>query len=180
MASDLRYFPSDGPYWPVEATIYAQYLGDVPNPCRKYHISSALEGAEIVASIVLPELVRRDIFHKVVKSRSLLSRQLAGDQAGKFITLYMSPHVTHRNPVIASLGEALLAAHRKGLVHPAEGTALASVSARVHRDAAGRRVLHLRWGRGGSDRVGRARRAVAVSPGLRPPNGGVEAAWRHR
>lgn len=118
MASDLRYFPSDGPYWPVEATIYAQYLGDVPNPCRKYHISSALEGAEIVASIVLPELVRRDIFHKVVKSRSLLSRQLAGDQAGKFITLYMSPHVTHRNPVIASLGEALLAAHRKGLVHP--------------------------------------------------------------
>ena len=74
MAADIHYYPSNGQYWPVPSTIYAQFHGPCPNPCRKYHVSSALEGAELVAALALPFLASRQIFHKVVKSRSLLAR----------------------------------------------------------------------------------------------------------
>lgn len=118
MATDVFYFPSNGQYVPIPSTIYAQYYCQCPNPCRKYHVSSALEGADEVASIVLPYLAQREIFHKVVKSKSLLSKQMAGVQAGKFITVYMSPHVEHRNAVLATLGELLIAANREGRIQP--------------------------------------------------------------
>ena len=77
MAQEPRYFPSDGPYWSVPQTIYAQFVGECPNPCRKYHVSSAIEGAETVASLVLPFLAAQKISHKVVKSRRLLVQQTA-------------------------------------------------------------------------------------------------------
>jgi hypothetical protein len=118
MASDLLYFPTNGQYWPIENSIYAQYYGQCPNPCRKYHISSALEGAEHAAAIVLPYLVQREIFHKIVKSQSMLSRQMAGKQAGKFITVYMPAHVEHRNAVVAEIGALLSAARERGQISP--------------------------------------------------------------
>lgn len=116
MASDVLYYPSNGQYWPVESTIYAQYYGSCPNPCRKYHVASALEGADIVAGIVLPYLASREIYHKVVKSRSLLSKQLSGKQAGKFITIYMQAHVSLRNPTLQTLGKLLGEAEQDGRI----------------------------------------------------------------
>ena len=118
MATDPCYYPDNGQYMPFPDTIYAEFRGRPPNPCRKYHVSSAIEGAETVASIVLPELARRDIFHKVVQSRSMLSQQMGTDQAGKFITIYMSAHVSHRNPVITGLAEQLQAARQQGRARP--------------------------------------------------------------
>lgn len=50
------------PHHPI--AIYAQTRNDPPKPwCHKDHVSSAVEGAEIVASIVMPELLRRGICH---------------------------------------------------------------------------------------------------------------------
>lgn len=118
MATDVIYFPSNGQYWPVSETIYAQYRGECPNPCRKYHISSDLAEAEYLARIVLPYLIDRGVFHKVVRSKSLLAKQMAGQQAGKFITMYMPAHVEHRNTVITELGILLRNAHDKGLAVP--------------------------------------------------------------
>jgi hypothetical protein len=107
MSGDTQYFPTDGPYWPTPYTIYAQYAGSCPNPCRKYHVSSDVPSAELVAKTVLPYLAARRIMHKVVQRRSLLVQQMAGDQAGKFITIYMKSNVEHVNRVIQELGEAL-------------------------------------------------------------------------
>jgi hypothetical protein len=118
MAGDTVYFPSNGQYLPDPYSIYAQYYVDSPNPCRKYHVSSALEGAGIVAGIVLPVLAARDICHKVVKSHSFLSKQTEGKQVGKFITIYMSANVPQRNAVIEQLGQLLGAARAAGRIHP--------------------------------------------------------------
>ncbi len=118
MAQEPQYFPSDGRYWAVPDTIYAQFIGECPNPCRKYHVSSAIEGAETVASIVLPFLAARKILHKVVKSRSLLVQQTAGNQAGKFITIYMHANVAQQNSVTTELGTRLNAARRNGGIEP--------------------------------------------------------------
>jgi len=118
VAQEPQYFPSDGRYWAVPDTIYAQFIGECPNPCRKYHVSSAIEGAETVASIVLPFLAARKILHKVVKSRSLLVQQTAGNQAGKFITIYMNANVAQQNSVITELGARLNASRRDGRIEP--------------------------------------------------------------
>jgi hypothetical protein len=118
MPEDIRYFPSNGQYWSVPGTIYAQYVGECPNPCRKYHISSALSGAETVASIVLPFLASREIFHKVVQSKSFLAKQTDGNQVGKFITIYMNANVSHRNAVIEELASRLSAARLNGNIQP--------------------------------------------------------------
>src|SRR5262249_28924488 len=117
VARETQYFPSDGQYWAVPATIYAQCVGECPNPCRKYHVSSAIEGAETVASIVLPFLAARKVF-QVVKSRSLLAKQTDGNQVGKFITIYMNANVAHRNSVITELGSRLNAARLEGRIEP--------------------------------------------------------------
>lgn len=118
MNTDISYYPADGNYWVPEKSMFAQYLGDYPTPCRKYHVSSALEGAELVSATVLPYLAKRRVFHKVVRSRSCLSKQMASDQAGKFITVYLPAHVEHRNALLLDLGEVLLAMHEQGLIHP--------------------------------------------------------------
>jgi hypothetical protein len=116
--TDIQYFPSNGQYWAVPNSIYAQYFGQCPDPCRKYHVSSALEGAEAVAALVLPYLASREIFHKVVKSRSWLAKQTEGSQVGKFITIYMNPNVAQRNAVIAELGANLVALQQRANVRP--------------------------------------------------------------
>ncbi len=124
MATDPRYFPANGAYVAVPGTIYAQYLGDCPNPCRKYHVSTAVDGAESVAGLVLPYLAARRIFHKVVQSRSLLVRQTYkdektyGDQAGKFISIYMPANVEQRNDTIRELGQRLSALAKQQPVTP--------------------------------------------------------------
>ena len=119
MASDLSYYPRSGLYWETPNTIYAQYRGgDCPNPCRKYHVSSALDGAEHVSALVLPYLAERKLFHKVVRSRSCLTRQSAGDQAGKFITIYMPAYVAHKNRVISALGAMLATLQGSGRARP--------------------------------------------------------------
>jgi hypothetical protein len=67
---------------------------------------------------VLPRLASLDVFHKVVKSQSLLAKQTEGKQAGKFITVYMRPHVPHRNQLITDLGELLARERRAGHIEP--------------------------------------------------------------
>src|SRR5262249_9402601 len=118
VAQEPQYFPSDGRYWAVPGTIYAQLIGECPNPGRQYHVHSAIEGAATVASIVLPFLAVRKILHKVVKSRSLLVQQTAGNQAGKFITIYMNANVAQQNSVITELGARLDASRRDGRIVP--------------------------------------------------------------
>lgn len=45
-------------------------------------------------------------------------KQTAGQQVGKFITVYMSPIVGQRNSVITELGTRLNAARREGHIEP--------------------------------------------------------------
>lgn len=124
MATDTRYFPANGAYVAVPGTIYAQYCQECPTPCRKYHVSSAVDGADLVAGATLPYLASRRVFHKIVRSRSLLIRQTFrdeetfGDQAGKFITIYMPANVKHRNDTIRGLGEILSALAKRHPVEP--------------------------------------------------------------
>ncbi len=115
---DILYFPLAGRYLPNPQSIYAQFEGTPPNPCRKYHVSSDLNGAERVAGLVLPFLANRGIMHKVVKTRRELERQTNGAQAGKFITIYMSNTVDQLNPVIVQLGSQLAELSRRGLARP--------------------------------------------------------------
>lgn len=51
-------------------------------------------------------------------SKSLLSKQSDGAQAGKFITVYMQPHLQQRNKLITDLGELLAREHRAGRINP--------------------------------------------------------------
>lgn len=113
MATDPRYYPAGAGYLPMPGTIYAFYETVLPIPCRKYHISSDLPSAQAVAAVVLPVLVRHAVCHKVVRCASLLERQMAGPQAGKFITAYLPPHLEQRNALIQRLGELLWSAHQQ-------------------------------------------------------------------
>ncbi|WP_339723376.1 hypothetical protein [uncultured Paraglaciecola sp.] len=107
MAEEIKFYPNDGTYWCPTNSFYAQYLGNAPNPCRKYHISSDIPSAETIASVVLPYLSQRRIVHKVVSTMSFLNRQSAGKQAGKFITIYMNEFVSQVNQDIVNLGAVL-------------------------------------------------------------------------
>jgi hypothetical protein len=118
MNENTQYYPNNGRYVAPAGTIYAQYVCPVPNPCRKYHVSASLPSAEAVANLVLPYLSSRKILHKVVKNRSLLTAQGQGDQAGKFITIYMNGNVPQRNATIAELGTALADLKRREQVQP--------------------------------------------------------------
>jgi hypothetical protein len=120
MASEPQYFPNNGQYIPIPTSIYAQYYdyNKCPNPCRKYHISTDINGAEEVARLVLPYLLKREIFHKIVKTQGDLARQTAGVQAGKFITIYMNPEAEHKNSIILELGELLGVASKQGIIFP--------------------------------------------------------------
>ncbi|MGD8276973.1 MAG: hypothetical protein PVH00_03055 [Gemmatimonadota bacterium] len=118
MPSDDLYYPADGSYYAPYDGMYAQCLIEVPNPCRKYHISSDMASAGRIAGAVLPHLVEMEVAHKVVRSRSALARQMQGRQAGKFITLYMTVTDDLRNPVIRSLAERLGAEKRAHGIRP--------------------------------------------------------------
>lgn len=96
----VQYYPNDGQYVPIPGTIYAQYYGNCPNPCRKYHVSSDLPSAIKIADTVLPYLSSKKIFHKVVKNLSDFTMQNSGDQAGKFITIYLPAYLEQRNNFI--------------------------------------------------------------------------------
>jgi hypothetical protein len=105
----------EGVYLP--SGIYAQYNDDdmpaMPNPCRKYHISSDVGSAREIANIALPYLAQRRINHKVVRDFNYLVEQTLGehsDQAGKFITVYMDAGAALRNDVVEELNRALGAA----------------------------------------------------------------------
>lgn len=119
-----KFFPTDleGCIY-FRSGIYAQALmsddkgGQVhtPNPCRKVHISSALKSAKTIADAVLPLLRDMKLSHKVVWDAAELRSQSDGDQAGKFITLYMSCDVTRSNRQLREINEllnALVASHR--------------------------------------------------------------------
>lgn len=118
MASEPTYYPSNGLYISIPETIYAQYYTQCPNPCRKYHVSSDITGASDVSRIVLPYLAKLDIFHKIVKTQGQLAKQTAGSQAGKFITIYMSSNVAHKNSVVMTLGRNLAEASKTTKIHP--------------------------------------------------------------
>lgn len=101
--ADEIYHPTDGSYVAFPG-IFATWLGahcDPPNPCRKYHVSSALGCAGGVAAAVLPVLRDMRLNHKVVRRRSGYARMQAGDQAGKFITIYAALNIDHEGLVAA-------------------------------------------------------------------------------
>ena len=102
---EMWFYSLDGDYIPIPGTIYAVYfeIQNAPNPCRKYHISSAATCGQAVADIVLPILRAENIYHKIVRDWSSLLEQTDGDfsdQAGKFITAYMDQAVEIRNRVM--------------------------------------------------------------------------------
>ncbi len=107
----MNYYSRGDGYYPSERTIYADwYLQACPNPCRKYHISSATFCAHIVAEIVLPILQEVEIYHKIVQNHRFLVDQTYGtnaDQAGKFITVYMNPGVQEQNPLLEEINNEL-------------------------------------------------------------------------
>lgn len=109
MTSAVKYFPNDGSYFANPFSIYAETLemGECPNPCRKYHISTDVGSAKMIADAVLPMLKVHRVYNKVVKNEELLRSQSEGNQAGKFITLYMKSSVPQRNNVIAEIAEKL-------------------------------------------------------------------------
>jgi hypothetical protein len=107
MSTITQYYPNDGTYFAPESSIYAEIISSCPNPCRKYHISSDIDSALRVAAAVLPLLVERRVHHKIVKNEHLLRRQMAGSQAGKFITLYMSANLEQRNRIIEEIARRL-------------------------------------------------------------------------
>jgi hypothetical protein len=112
------YYPNDGSYMPIPTTIYAYFRGAPPNPCRKYHVSSDVQGAERVAEVALSYLAEKHIFHKVVQHSGFLTRQTAGTQAGKFITLYMNSNVAQINETIINIGSRLAELKKQGHIRP--------------------------------------------------------------
>lgn len=107
MTNGFQYYPNDGTYWAPSESMYAQFLGEYPNPCRKYHISSDIPSAGIIAGVILPFLVESSVFHKIVKNQSVLTRQMSEKQAGKFITLYMNVSAPIKNPIIDEISKKL-------------------------------------------------------------------------
>jgi hypothetical protein len=111
-SGEMLFYPLDGQYVVFPGSIYATYLidADCPNPCRKYHISSAVTCGHAVANIVLPILRETNTHHKIVRDWQSLLRQTDGDfadQAGKFITVYMRPGVGFRNALLQAINVEL-------------------------------------------------------------------------
>ncbi|MEZ5582821.1 MAG: hypothetical protein R3F37_08675 [Candidatus Competibacteraceae bacterium] len=117
MSADI-YFVR-GKYIVDPRTIYAYWFEvDCPNPCRKYHITAAVESAKAVAEIVLPLLKSAGIHHKVVQNRTFLCQQTSGiyrDSIGKFITVYMPPEFGEKNRIMSGLFVELLRAAESGV-----------------------------------------------------------------
>ncbi len=114
----MNFYPNNGRYWCPPGTIYAQFVDQCPNPCRKYHISADQASARAVADAVLPYLCEMRAFHKVVKDELSLRHQAVGSQAGKFITLYLVHTLAQRNGLIDDLGDRLWRLAEAGLASP--------------------------------------------------------------
>lgn len=54
----------------------------------------------------------------MVRNKTLLIQQSTGDQAGKFITLYLEPNVDQRNDVIKELSARLFALQQEKSIKP--------------------------------------------------------------
>jgi hypothetical protein len=78
------------------------YPSTPPRRGFKIHVSVSASDAEIAARSVLPKLRRHRIPHKVVRDLPRYLQQLAGDQRGKFITIYL-PERTPPPDLVASL-----------------------------------------------------------------------------
>ena len=118
MIKGIQFYPNNGTYLATGRTIYAQYISDIPDLCRKYHLSSDMESSEIIASIILPQLQKQNILHKIVKNKELLKKQFLGDQAGKFITIYLDSSLDQVNTTIIGLEKLLVDASKKYKISP--------------------------------------------------------------
>jgi len=78
------------------------YPSSPPRHGYKIHVSVHAGDAEIAARSVLPKLRGRRIPHKVVRDLPRYMQQLAGEQRGKFITIYL-PGRAPPQDVVASL-----------------------------------------------------------------------------
>ncbi|HUL08293.1 MAG TPA: hypothetical protein VLV76_18355 [Candidatus Acidoferrum sp.] len=78
------------------------YPSSPPRRGYKIHVSVHAGDAEIAARSVLPKLRQHQIPHKVVRDLPRYLEQLAGEQRGKFITLYL-PERTPPRELVASL-----------------------------------------------------------------------------
>ena len=109
----------DETYWPTEDRTYYRFVdmyrewfgADLPNPCRKYHVSVDESGAARAAAVALEILREMRLHHKVVTSLSELRRQNAGSQAGKFITIYAPEDYEAHGILVVRLSGALAKAN---------------------------------------------------------------------
>ncbi|NJN45545.1 MAG: hypothetical protein HC808_02565 [Candidatus Competibacteraceae bacterium] len=117
MSSEIYY--ERGKYIAPPTTIYAEWFGvDIPNPCRKYHITAAVESGRAVVDIVLPYLKSVKIGHKVVQNRAFHCQQTSGiyrESIGKFITVYMPPSFGEKNQIMTGLFVELVRAAESGV-----------------------------------------------------------------
>jgi hypothetical protein len=78
------------------------YPSTPPRRGFKIHVSVHGSDAEIAARSVLPKLRRHRVPHKVVRDLARYMQQLAGEQRGKFITIYL-PDRTPPQDLVASI-----------------------------------------------------------------------------
>jgi len=78
------------------------YPSTPPRRGFKIHISVHAGDAEIAARSLLPKLRQHQIPHKVVRDLPRYMQQLAGEQRGKFITIYL-PDRRPPEDLVASL-----------------------------------------------------------------------------
>jgi hypothetical protein len=74
----------------------------------KVHVSVAIEDAERVAEHVLPILQEMKVPHKVVYPLSRYASMNAGEQKGKFITIYVGPLMYSFLALVNRLGPLLV------------------------------------------------------------------------
>src|SRR5882724_845316 len=78
-------------YWMPVLTVIGDLVRHPYNNGYKVHVSVDTGDAERVARRLLPELQSMDLDHKVVYSLSEYITMNAGEQRGKFITIYSGP-----------------------------------------------------------------------------------------
>ena len=133
MITDLKKLKSQAegdfaPFIDMEAAILKRYVGNMKflefapvNPKStegwKLHISVSIESAHRVADIVMPILQKMDIHHKIVTYMMSLKNQMAGDQAGKFITIYTRSN-EEASQIVAALERVLGEQKKAGSILP--------------------------------------------------------------
>jgi hypothetical protein len=87
------YGPAELGYYSVGAGSHwfaKWYPSQPPRRGYKIHVTVQAGDAEIAARSVLPKLRQRRIPHKVVRDLARYRQLLAGEQRGKFITIYLA------------------------------------------------------------------------------------------